>query len=365
MTGLWGRLGPNFRGDRARPPLAELAAETDSERFVWRMLPHAARSFSPAIAVLPSRLARPLAAAYLWCRALDTTEDLSPDGETRRAGFAACVEAAAGCGDLRLPRSQLVQDDRDRAHWLIVEKAPLLSAFTAGLRADSRLRIAELVRGMAEGMELAAERRAASGGVLASGTPREEYCRAVLAAPLVYAEAELRAQNGDPAMDDARRRLAMAAGEIIQLANVCRDVEKDLRRRTAYDEVLRPYLDAGVAPAEVVAEVRTKILRRVAALGPVIEPYFGGLPLKGRPGARAAAAVMCGATASFYGKANRRLPTPVLAPTRTRGRGGLAFDALRAACSLSGAKAVFSRAAAGFVAASLDVRPGPVECRTL
>lgn len=364
MTGLWGRLGPNIVCDRARPPLAALAAETDPERFVWRMLPHAARSFAPAIAVLPARVARPLAAAYLWCRALDTSEDLSPDAATRRSGFAACVAAAAGRGELRPPPAQLVQDDRDRAHWLIVEKAALLGAFTAGLRDDSRARIAELVRGMAEGMDLAAERRAASGGVLASGAPREEYCRAVLAAPLVFAEAELRAQNGDPPMDDARRELAMSAGEIIQLANVCRDVEKDLLRRTAYDEVLRPYLEAGVAPPEVVAEVRAKILRRVAALGRVIEPYFAGLPLAGRPGARAAAAVMCGATASFYRKANRKLPVPVLAATPDRGRGGLAGDAIRAAWSLAGARAVFSQAQAGFVAASLDVRPGPVECRT-
>jgi hypothetical protein len=258
-----------------------------------------------------------------------------------------------------------VQDDRDRAHWLIVEKAELLGRFTAGLPADARVRLAALVREMAEGMELAAVRRAAAGGVLAEGSAREEYCRAVLSGPLIYAEAELRATGGDAPMDAERLRLAGAAGEIIQLANVCRDVEKDLRRGVAYDTLLAPWLAAQAAPADVVAAVRTRVLRRVAALGSAVEPYFAGLPLRGRPGARAAAAVMCGATAAFYRRADLRAPNRVLGDPGPVGRGALIAAAVRASVSTGGAAAVFARFARAFAPAALEPSAGPVECPRL
>src|SRR5262249_60962117 len=58
------RLFENLRADRHRPPLERLAAITEAERFVWRLLPYAGRPFSFCIAVLPPRTARPLAAPH-------------------------------------------------------------------------------------------------------------------------------------------------------------------------------------------------------------------------------------------------------------------------------------------------------------
>ncbi len=342
-TGFFGRLWPHLSADRRRPPLAALAAESDPERFVWRILPHAARTFGLAIVLLPARLARPVAAAYLWCRTLDTLEDLSPDATTRAEGFAACVAAAAGGGAPPLPIGAIVQDVRDRAHLLLVERASLLGQFTATLGLDSRARIAALVQAMADGMEDAARRRERSGGVLAAGPAREAYCRAVLAEPLAFAEAELRAQGNDLALTAERRRLTALTGELIQLANVCRDVEKDLARGVAYDEALAPFLAAGAAPAAVVEGVRARLLLRVVELGDAVEPYFVGLPLDRRPGARAAAAVMCAATAMFFQAANRRLERPVLDALAPISDYGVTRAAIRAATSTHGARIVFAR----------------------
>ena len=39
--------------NRQHPDLETLAAETDPERFMWDVLPHAARSFAASISVLP------------------------------------------------------------------------------------------------------------------------------------------------------------------------------------------------------------------------------------------------------------------------------------------------------------------------
>ena len=65
--------------DRRRPDLPALARETDPDRFVWNILPHAARSFAASIVVLPHEQARVAAVAYLYCRMLDTYEDLIPE----------------------------------------------------------------------------------------------------------------------------------------------------------------------------------------------------------------------------------------------------------------------------------------------
>jgi len=347
-TGPWGRLAPNLRADRRRPPLAALAAETDPERFVWRVLPHAARTFGLAISLLPARLARPTAAAYLWCRALDTVEDLAPDAAARVAGFAAVRAAAAGEGPpLSAPAGAVVQDARDRVHLLLLERCGLLRRFTETLSSGSRARLVALVESMSAGMEAAARTRAETGGVLPEGEDRSAYCRAVLAEPLAFAEAELRAAAGAPPMDAARRALVDRAGELTQLANVCRDVEKDLRRGAAYDRALAPWLAAGAAPAETVDEVRTRLMRRVAELGPAVEPYFGGLPLEGRPGARAAAAVMCAATADFFRRANAALTRPVLR-TAALPSTGAARAAVVATLSAAAARRLFGRLATVF-----------------
>src|SRR5262249_53092820 len=83
------RLFENLRADRHRPPVERLGAITEAERFVWRILPYAARSFSFCIAVLPPRTARPLAVAYLYCRMLDTCEDLPAGAAEKEAKLTA------------------------------------------------------------------------------------------------------------------------------------------------------------------------------------------------------------------------------------------------------------------------------------
>ena len=74
-------LGPifvNLLANRRKPPLAKLKEIKDPEQFFWHILPHAARTFSLVIVFLPPRMRRALALAYLYCRMLDTYEDLLP-----------------------------------------------------------------------------------------------------------------------------------------------------------------------------------------------------------------------------------------------------------------------------------------------
>ena len=110
--------------NRRRPDLDALAAETRPERFVWKVLPHAARSFAASIVVLPQEQARAAAVAYLYCRMLDTYEDLYPDPEQRSAElrrFAARFDSDS----LPAPNTiadRLARNDRDRVHLLLVDR---------------------------------------------------------------------------------------------------------------------------------------------------------------------------------------------------------------------------------------------------
>ena len=118
--------------DRHRPDLRGLAAIEDPEQFVWAVLPHAARSFATSILMLPAAQARAAAVGYLYCRMLDTYEDLSEPGQAAvaLAAFSARME------DLTEPppSPDLCRDDRDRAHVLLVERCHLVDRVFESLR---------------------------------------------------------------------------------------------------------------------------------------------------------------------------------------------------------------------------------------
>jgi phytoene/squalene synthetase len=307
------RVATNLRANRREPPLEDLERETDPERFLWRMLPHAARTFSLAIAVLPDRLAKTVGVAYLCCRILDTVEDLARDPAERDRMFDAAVALARDGAPLPALAAPWVQDARDRAHLVLVRRSDLVARLLAELDPGSRARIAGLVARMAAGMKRAAAPREANGGVVA-GAEREQYCRAVLAEPLLFAEGEVRAVRGlSPEPPSERRAAGLEVGELVQLANVCRDVEKDLARGVAYDEALAPWIARPAdAPPAVIAGVRRRILERVAALSGAVVPFFGGLPFRAVSGARGASLVLLITTARFFQRVNARLESPPL-----------------------------------------------------
>jgi phytoene/squalene synthetase len=355
------RVARNLLANRSRPPIERLEREQDPERFLWLVLPHAARTFSLAIAALPARLARPIGVAYLCCRILDTAEDLARDPAERDALLDAAVALARDGVPMPPVSAPWVQDARDRAHLVLVSRSDLVAKLLASVPGGARFRTAALVDRMAAGMKRAAQVRARTSGVVA-GEERERYCRAVLAEPLAFAEGELREAVGlDPALAADRRATIGDVGELIQLANVCRDVEKDLARRVAYDPALEPWLDAGKAPVDVVLGVRRRILERVSALAPAIEPFFAGLPFGTISGARGAALVLLITTARFFQRADAGLDPRVLRPARLPARFRAAFAC--AAAILSGASA--RRAALRARAALTACPPGGIRLESL
>jgi phytoene/squalene synthetase len=308
----------NLLANRERPDLDALARIEDPERFVWAVLPHAARTFSAAIALLPGRAALPAAVAYLYCRMLDTYEDLVPDRLLREAqlvAFGARFHADGSLGAAPTIDAASDRDERDRSHLLLVARASVVDRVYLRFDVATRSVIADLVRDMAEGMRWSSATFAAQGGVLDGEEQLATYCRHVLGNPAVFMIRLLRLHNGDSVTlpSDERERL-MRIGEMTQLANVTRDVEKDLRRGISYDASLRHDLgrevqgDAGAM--ERVRTVRRRLLRAALLRVPDYRPMIDSLRLPRLSLVRASAIVMLLFTEQYFRQCARRVGLP-------------------------------------------------------
>jgi phytoene/squalene synthetase len=316
----------NLLANRERPDLAALAKIEDDEDFVWAILPHAARTFSACIALMPRRSALPSAVAYLYCRMLDTYEDLVPDPKVREASlraFAARLtttgsELAAAPGI----ESATIIDDRDRAHLLLVERAALVDRVFVTFSEPARGIIRDLVRDMAEGMCWSSATFDKQEGALANEAQLAAYCRHVLGNPTVFGIRILRLHYGlDLTLSDKEREDAMLVGEFVQLANVTRDIEKDLRRGIAYDPSLKADLGrdatraARPAPDAALVErcraARERLLRLALSRAGAYSRAIESIKLPGVSIARAAAVLMLLFTERYYRECARRVGMPV------------------------------------------------------
>lgn len=317
MKAFWIRrpflIARDLVASRERPDLARLGAITEPEAFVWAILPHAARTFSACIALLPARSALAAAVAYLYCRMLDTYEDLVPARGEREASlrfFAARLDSVP-IAPAPVISSASDRDERDRAHLLLVERAHLVDAVFSALDAPTRRVIRDLVHDMAEGMAWSSATMAAQGGVLVGADQLAAYCRHVLGNPVVFCVRLLRLQSGlTPELSSAEREDAMRVGEMVQLANVTRDIEKDLRRGIAYDAELRDDLGRDAAHDATLAErcrrVREGQLRMAMQRAPSYARLIESLALPRWSFARGAAVLMLLFTERYYRGCARR-----------------------------------------------------------
>ncbi len=233
--------------NRKRPDLERLGAIDDPRQFVWAILPHAARTFSSPIALLPGPIAEAAAVGYLYCRMLDTYEDLvaCPQERDRALGlFANRLKT----GDAAPPIvTDLARDRRDEAHLLLVRRCELVDRAYADLPTAVQSLVRTLVAAMAEGMRWSSSTFTAQGGILNSEEQLTRYCRHVLGEPVLFSARLLGwHESRESTLPKSVEADAIAVGEMIQLANVTRDIEKDFARGIAYHPSLQA--DLGAAP---------------------------------------------------------------------------------------------------------------------
>jgi phytoene/squalene synthetase len=297
---------------RATPDVEGLTRIADAETFVWRVLPHAARTFAACIALLPAELARAAAVAYLYCRILDTYEDLivqAPERERALAEFGDRLGmVVSGRGTPRpapsIPASG-ARDLRDRTHVVLVNRCHFVDEILRSLPADTQRSIADLVHSMAAGMIWSSQTFVRQGGVLRDAAQLGRYCRNVIGLPFLFAvRLLLQRRAPDAAVPESLREDCLAAGEMVQLANVTRDIEKDLRRGIAYHPDLAPDLrrsdmdDPGLR--ERIRRVREALLLRAVRLAPAYERMMRAMPFRTVSLARASGVLMLLFTDRYY-----------------------------------------------------------------
>ncbi len=346
--------------DRDRPPLAALARVADGEAFVWAMLPHAARTFSACITLLPGDAALASAVAYLYCRMLDTCEDLEPDRGAREAALAAFAARFDDGPPRPAPalRAPAPRDARDRVHLLLLERAALVDREYARLPPAVQAAIRELVREMAAGMLRASANLGSQRGTLADDAQLRDYCRAVLGQPVVFAARLVRLGHDvvEP-LTGAQREQALRVGEFVQLANVTRDIEKDLARGVAWEPSLHGDLlrtDAARDPGlrERVRAARERLMRRAFGHAPAYAGLLDAMHLPRVSRARASAVLMLLFTERYWRECARRCgaaawPGPERTPALFARAAAAALSARRAAAEVARVEAALLAALRG------------------
>ena len=308
-------LGPifiNLLANRRKPPLARLREIRDPEQFFWHILPHAARSFSLVIVFLPPRMRRALALAYLYCRMLDTYEDLLATVDEKEEALQHFVDRFADPNSLKPAPAldpALTRDPRESTHLLLVNRAPDIDRNFERLNRPQQDAVRRLVQRMGTGMIWSSRIFNQQKGVLKTPGQLSRYCWHVLGTPILFAEEMQRLDQGlSPEIDDARLRLCATVGEVIQLANITRDLEKDYQRGIFYHPQL-PGLE-GTRRENCIREVRSQLILRAIRRFREFPRFFEAIPAPAISRARGAAILLIITTYAYYWRAAHKAGLP-------------------------------------------------------
>jgi phytoene/squalene synthetase len=339
-------LGPifvNLLANRRKPPLSKLREIEDPEDFFWQILPHAARSFSLVIVFLPPRMRRALALAYLYCRMLDTYEDLLPTVHEKERALQRFIDRFGDPNGLKPAPAldpALTVDPRESTHLLLVNRAPDIDRNFERLGRPQQDAVRRLVRRMGTGMIWSSRIFDQQEGVLQTPGQLSRYCWHVLGTPILFADEMQRLDQGlSPEIDDARLRLCATVGEVIQLANITRDLEKDYRRGIFY----HPQLSGleGAQREQCIREVRSQLILRAIRQFREFPRFFNSIPAPQISRARGAAILLIITTYAYYWRAAQKAGLPAFDDRQRITRFGGALIWLK--CVLS------SRAASRFL----------------
>ena len=308
-------LGPifvNLLANRRQPPLRKLREMKDPEKFLWHILPHAARTFSLVIVFLPPRLRRTLAVAYLYCRMLDTYEDLLPTVAEKQRALQCFIERFSNPEKLKPAPALdacLTTDLRESTHLLLVNRAGLIDRNYRSLNRPQQEAICRLVRRMGEGMIWSSQIFAKQNGILQTPGQLSRYCWHVLGTPILFADEVQRLDQGlAPEVGDARLRSCAVVGEVIQLANITRDLEKDFERGIYYHPRLAGLKGSG--REQCIREVRAQLVLRAIRRFREFPKFFEAIPAPRISRARGAAMLLIITTYAYYWRAAQKVGLP-------------------------------------------------------
>ena len=251
---------------------------------------------------------RTLAVAYLYCRMLDTYEDLLPTVAEKQRALQCFIDRFSNPENLKPAPAldaSLTTDLRESTHLLLVNRADLIDRNFDHLNRRQQQAICRLVRRMGEGMIWSSHIFAKQHGVLQTPGQLSRYCWHVLGTPILFADEVQRLDQGlAPEVGDARLRSCAVVGEVIQLANITRDLEKDFERGICYHPQLSN-LD-GSSREQRIREVRSQLVLRAIRRFREFPKFFESIPAPRISRARGAAMLLIITTYAYYWRAAQK-----------------------------------------------------------
>jgi farnesyl-diphosphate farnesyltransferase len=307
----------DFILDRSLPDIRNLERIRSPESFIWKILAYAARTFSACILFLPAKMARSAAVAYLYCRILDTYEDLIPDPNEREDALRAFVarfhETSSG---LKIPSAPAInpkfaKNSHEQVYTVLVNRCRLVDAIFLKLDFQVQKIIVDLIQEMANGMIWSSDIFSRQNGILIDDFQLSRYCRNVLGFPTLFGVRLMRLfHSGEATVSNELFEDAMQAGEFIQLANITRDIETDLERGIAYHPALKYDLKQGdlknFSVATRILKVRKALLLRALRLAPAYIRMAKAMPFPSISLCRSSMILMLLFTSRYYQECLRR-----------------------------------------------------------
>jgi len=173
-------------------------------------------------------------------------------------------------------------DRRDEAHALLADQIDRLDVLFQGFPAPVQVALIDLVKDMSLGMSWASGVFESQDGALCGQEQLSEYCLAVLGNPIRFAARlfQWRAGRGIDLGRDVEQA-ATDVGEFLQLANITRDIEKDLLRGVCYHEGLAQLASSrSASDTELIRSVRAALTDRAISLAPAYLRLVEGMGLK-------------------------------------------------------------------------------------
>jgi len=230
---------------------------------------------------------------------LDSYEDMVPDAAQRIAGLRGFAERFATRDFITPPPPVALapRTRREEVHRLLVERRDLVDRLFGDLPPSDRDSVAVMVTAMAASMERWGTTFLAQGGVLETTAQLDQYCDDVIGEPARFATALMVKQP----LSESQTEQISGVAEFIQLANITRDIERDLERGVAYHPSLRPVLGRSDDEAtDAIRGVRSELLARALRRSPAYTSLLINMPLPTVSAGRGSGVVMLLFTDRYY-----------------------------------------------------------------
>jgi len=215
--------------------------------FCTVMLPRVSRTFAPTIRMLPKKLFLPVTVAYLLCRIADTVEDEPSLSKEQKQGYLALYAAMFTNPDLLDEFARGVAHIPEHNQDVMLMKnlhrvVAVFYSFTPEVQRLIGIWVVEMVMGM---KKFAQARGKGKFQFLKSMKELDEYTYYVAGTVghLLTALFAHFSKTITPAVVQRLEKFSSSFGKGLQLVNIIRDINADLKRGQSYipDEILRKY----------------------------------------------------------------------------------------------------------------------------